>query len=69
MMAVVVVGFVDPTDRVDVTRPGGRTVLVYSRDNRVRAVVGISAAARVIRLRTAIAEGAAAEAVVAELRD
>jgi len=61
-------GFVDPNDVVQVTEPAGRPVLVYSRDERLRAVVGFGAPARVARLRSAVASGAPAAEVVAGLQ-
>ncbi|SHH03798.1 Reductase C-terminal [Jatrophihabitans endophyticus] len=60
-------GFVDPADDVHVASPGGRTVLVYSRSGRLTALVGFSAARHVMRLRSAVADRAPVEEVLALL--
>lgn len=60
-------GFVDPADAVQRLDLDGRTVLLYSRDDRLTAVVGFSAAKHVMRLRTLISSGARADEAVALL--
>lgn len=51
-------GLVDPSDDVETITLGGRTILLYSREQRLRAVVGFGAAKWVMQLRRLIASEA-----------
>lgn len=51
-------GFIDPADQVDEIRVRDRSVLLYSRDDVVRGVVGFSIPAAVMRSKSLIARGA-----------
>jgi 3-phenylpropionate/trans-cinnamate dioxygenase ferredoxin reductase subunit len=61
-------GHVDAEDEVELLTPGGRSVLLYSRNGKVTAVVGFSAARFVMKLRPLIASGADAAQVRAQLQ-
>jgi hypothetical protein len=61
-------GLRDADDEVELLTPGGRSVLLYSRDGTATAVVGWSAARHVMRLRPLIASRADAAEVRAQLQ-
>jgi len=60
-------GFVDAEADTRVLRPGGKSVILYSRDGRLTAAVGFSAARHVMRLRGSVASGAPVDEVAASL--
>ncbi|MBB3665505.1 3-phenylpropionate/trans-cinnamate dioxygenase ferredoxin reductase subunit [Prauserella sediminis] len=62
-------GFVDPSDDVRELEVDGKPVLVYSRDNVLRAVVGFSVPTAVLPLRKSIMSGVDVDEVVARLTE